>query len=128
MLRLWFLIAVTFILLVVGTINYYSAKQEVKNSTTVTVTNRPATGTPQLGGHFILTDHHGNQRTDHDFKGKYQLIYFGYAFCPDICPTALSNMTNALQMLGKKAEQVTPIFITIDPERDTVASLAIYVQ
>jgi len=129
MLRLWFIIALVFIVGVVATINYFSAKQEAKNSTPiVTVISKPQTGTPQLGGHFSLTDQHGVPRTDADFKGKYQLIYFGYAFCPDICPMALSHITQALKILGNKAEQVTPIFITVDPGRDNVEQLAVYVQ
>ncbi|PWG74094.1 SCO family protein, partial [Enterococcus hirae] len=56
----------------------------------------------------------------------HMLIFFGYSFCPDVCPTALQNMTVALDALGPKAARVTPIFITIDPARDTVAALGAY--
>jgi protein SCO1/2 len=68
----------------------------------------------------------GRVRTAKDFLGKYQLIYFGYSFCPDICPTALTAITTALEELGKLSAEVTPIFITIDPERDTPPHLSAY--
>lgn len=130
--RLWFILALIFILGVVGTISYYNKQQDLKNATplandVVQVTDMPSTGAPQLGGSFKLVDHNGKTRTDADFKGKFQLIYFGYTFCPDICPAALSSMTQALKMIGKKAQHVTPIFITIDPSRDDVKLLATYV-
>jgi protein SCO1/2 len=87
-----------------------------------------ATGTASVGGPFRLTDQNGTARTDQDFRGKLMLIYFGYAFCPDACPTALQAMTVAVNALGKDGEAVTPIFITVDPERDTVEQLRIYAQ
>ena len=85
-------------------------------------------GFPAIGGPFQLIDQEGKTRTDADFKGKIMLVYFGYTFCPDICPAALINMTDALNDLGKKAELIQPIFITIDPERDTVPHLKIYMD
>jgi protein SCO1/2 len=84
-------------------------------------------GLPSIGGSFQLTDHTGQHRSNLDFRGKYTLVYFGYSYCPDICPTALSGMTEALVKLGAKANKVTPIFISVDPQRDTVANLAEYV-
>jgi len=85
-----------------------------------------ATGSALIGGPFSLTDQTGARRTDADFRGTHMLIFFGYSFCPDVCPTALQNMTVALDALGPKAARVTPIFITIDPARDTVAALGAY--
>ena len=85
-------------------------------------------GTPSIGGPFRLVDQEGRERTDADFRGKLMLIYFGFAFCPDACPTALSAMTVALNKLGPAAEDVVPIFITIDPERDTPAQLKLLAQ
>ena len=131
--RLWLILALVFILGVVGTISYYDKQQKLKNSAplsndVITVADKSGTGLPQLGGHFTLVDHMGKTRTDADFKGKYQLIYFGYTFCPDICPAALSSMTTALKMIGKKADKITPIFITVDPGRDNVGQLAVYVK
>ncbi len=92
------------------------------------VTDKPASGQAKIGGFFSLKDHQGVQRRDTDFRGKYMLVYFGYTFCPDICPTALIAMTEALNQLGSKSKEVTPLFITVDPERDTQEQLALYHQ
>jgi len=80
-----------------------------------------------IGGPFTLTDQNGVERTDRDFRGRLMLIYFGYTYCPDVCPTELTVMTTALDQLGADASQVVPIFITIDPERDTPKLLKDYV-
>ena len=86
-----------------------------------------AGGEALVGGPFTLTDQHGADVTEQDFAGRHMLIYFGYTYCPDFCPMSLSNMTQALDLLPPEhAEQVVPIFITVDPERDTVAQLAEY--
>lgn len=81
-----------------------------------------------IGGPFNLIDHKGVPKTDKDFQGKYMLIYFGYSFCPDICPTDLQKMTRAIELAKPKSDKVQPIFITIDPERDTPKQLAGYVS
>jgi protein SCO1/2 len=86
------------------------------------------TGVAAIGGPFRLIDQNGQERTERDFRGQLMLIYFGYAFCPDACPTALQAMTLALNRLGSAADQVAPIFITVDPERDTVAQMKIYAE
>ena len=80
-----------------------------------------------IGGPFELIDHHGKPVTDKSFRGQYLLIYFGYGYCPDVCPTELANMAAALDALGPKAKDVRPLFITVDPERDTPEFLADYV-
>ena len=71
-----------------------------------------------VGGPYALTDQDGRPRTRADFRGKYQLIYFGYTFCPDVCPTTLAIMAAALDKLGPAQDRIVPIFITIDPQRD----------
>jgi protein SCO1/2 len=86
------------------------------------------TGQADVGGPFQLTDQSGKRVTDEDFRGRYMLIYFGYSFCPDVCPTTLSVMAQALEKLGAKSAQVAPILITIDPERDTPKVLEDYVK
>jgi protein SCO1 len=80
-----------------------------------------------IGGPFALIDHTGKLRMDKDFRGKLLVIYFGYSYCPDVCPTDLQQIGLALDGLGAAAEAVQPIFITVDPERDTAAHLADYV-
>ena len=86
------------------------------------------TGAELIGGAFTLTDHTGKQVTDKDFRGKYLVIFFGFTHCPKVCPLGLHTITQALKMLGPPAEKVTPIFITVDPERDDVARLATFVR
>lgn len=80
-----------------------------------------------FGGPFTLTDHEGVTRTDRDYRGKFLLIYFGYTTCPDICPTGLQMISDALDRLGSKARKVQPVFVSIDPARDTPAVLKEYV-
>ena len=84
-------------------------------------------GRATVGGPFSLTDHHGTRVTDQDFRGRLMLVYFGFTFCPDVCPTGLQVIAAALEKLGARAEEVVPIFITLDPERDTPQALAQYV-
>jgi protein SCO1/2 len=81
-----------------------------------------------IGGPFTLTATDGRKVTDRTYQGKWQLIYFGYTSCPDACPTALSNMGVALVRLGAEAGAVQPIFITVDPQRDTREALADYLK
>jgi protein SCO1/2 len=78
-------------------------------------------------GAFSLVDHTGRAVTDEDFLGRFILVFFGYTYCPDVCPTDLQVMSSALEILGPAGERVQPIFITIDPERDTTEVLASYV-
>jgi len=86
------------------------------------------TGIPRIGGHFSLMTADGTEVTDRSFAGKWLLLYFGYTFCPDACPTALNMIAEALDELGPLAERIQPIFITVDPERDTPSVMAQYVK
>jgi protein SCO1/2 len=87
-----------------------------------------ATAETLIGGPFALTDAEGKRRTDAEFRGKHMLVFFGFANCPDFCPTALVTISQAMEKLGPKAEKIVPIFITVDPERDTPAVLKNYGQ
>ena len=80
-----------------------------------------------IGGPFQLLDQNGKTVTDADLKGKWSLIYFGYTHCPDACPTSLNEISIALSELGPKRDAVRPVFITVDPERDTSETLKAYV-
>jgi len=86
------------------------------------------TGKALIGGAFTLTDNTGKHVTDQDFHGKYTLVFFGFTSCPDICPAGLQLIAGALQKLGTKAQLITPIFISVDPQRDTPEKLAAYVK
>jgi cytochrome oxidase Cu insertion factor (SCO1/SenC/PrrC family) len=83
-------------------------------------------GRGTVGGPFTLTDQTGRLRSDTEFRGKLMIVYFGYSYCPDVCPTDLMAITQALDALGPAADGVQPLFITIDPERDN-KGLADYV-
>jgi protein SCO1/2 len=85
-------------------------------------------GQALVGGPFSLSDQNGKTITDADFRGKYMLIFFGFTHCPDICPAELQVMTAALDQLGNKADKVLPIFVTVDPERDTPEVLRDFVK
>lgn len=75
---------------------------------------------------YLLQDHHGRTVTDQDFRGRFQLLTFGYTSCPDVCPTTLAEMATVLKELGEAAARVQPLFVTVDPERDTPALLKNY--
>ncbi len=82
----------------------------------------------ELGGPFTLTDQDGQKRSDSEFRGKYMLVFFGYTFCPDVCPTTLAVMAAALDKMGAGADRIVPIFISIDPERDKPEVLKAYLS
>ncbi|MFZ5834090.1 MAG: SCO family protein [Pseudomonadota bacterium] len=90
------------------------------------------TGTATIGGPFALTDHRGTRVTEAVLQGRLSLIYFGYASCPDICPTELQTLSAALDLLAAsnagKIQDVQGFLITVDPDRDTVAALADYMS
>jgi protein SCO1/2 len=79
-----------------------------------------------IGGPFSLRDGNGRAVTNTDFRGKYMLVYFGYTFCPDVCPTTLNAVADAMDKLGPAAARVQPLFITVDPARDTPAVVRQY--
>jgi cytochrome oxidase Cu insertion factor (SCO1/SenC/PrrC family) len=87
-----------------------------------------STGTALVGGPFSLIDQDGQRVTEKDFLGKYMLVFFGYTYCPDVCPTELQVMTAALDMMGADAEKIQPVFISVDPERDTPEVVKAYVE
>ena len=85
-------------------------------------------GRAPVGGPFELMDQTGHRRSDTDFRGKLVVLYFGYTYCPDVCPTELQSISLALDKLGVAADSVQPLFITVDPERDTPTRLAEFVS
>lgn len=97
--------------------NHASAAQPVDGE----VATRP------LGSRFVLSAHDGRTVTDEHFRGRHMLVFFGYTHCPDVCPTSLLTVARVLELLGADADKVQPIFITVDPERDSSAVLAEFV-
>jgi cytochrome oxidase Cu insertion factor (SCO1/SenC/PrrC family) len=93
-----------------------------------TLTDSGATGEALIGGPFELVDQDGKTVTEQTFKGRMMLIYFGFTYCPDACPTALGVMSAAVDKLDVAGDRVVPMLITVDPERDTPAALKDYVS
>lgn len=92
-----------------------------KNGNGISITAR------DFGGPFTLVNQDGETVTDKNYEGQWRMLYFGFTFCPAICPTELQKMATALEELGEAGEQITPIFISVDPERDTPAVMKQYV-
>lgn len=91
-------------------------------------TSMPIATSGEIGGAFTLTDHHGNTVTDQSWPGKFLILYFGFTHCPDVCPTGLNTIIDALNQLpAKDSDNVQPLLITVDPARDTPAVLKEYV-
>lgn len=87
------------------------------------------TGEALIGGPFGLVDQRGRRVTEADFRGRWMLVYFGYTHCPDICPLGLQTMMQALDLVPPPvAERIVPVFVTVDPERDTVEAVRNYVS
>lgn len=104
-----------------GCLLYYEFLRHRKQNETRAVTRSERIGVPKLGGPFELLDRKGVVRTDADFKGQFLLIYFGFSNCPDICPQEMEKQTQAIEMVEKEFGPIAvPIFISVDPKRDTV--------
>jgi len=86
----------------------------------------PANVAPAIGGHFELTDQNGRRVRDSDLHGKVALVFFGFTHCPDVCPITAASLARTLKLLGERADQVVPVFITVDPERDTPQVIKTY--
>lgn len=96
-----------------------SAQAEVPRADAARLMNELMSGKAAVGIPFTLTNQHGKRVSLADFRGKLVLLYFGYTFCPDVCPTDLLAMAQTLKLLGKSGDQVQLIFVTLDPARDT---------
>ena len=90
--------------------------------------NLGSSGVAAIGGPFALQTIDGATVTDRTYRGKWMLIYFGYTRCPDACPTALSDIGVAIEKLGKTSDKIAPLFITVDPERDTRQVMSAYLD
>lgn len=117
--RLWLIIGVV-VLAVGGSVGgWYAANLLLPGQGGVS-------GKADIGGPFTLVNQKGETVTEEALKGQLSLINFGYTYCPDVCPTALSTMSQAMDILGDEGETVLPVFVTVDPARDTVEQMAAY--
>ena len=112
-----------FLVLVAGLAAIFGAFALLKGRDVTT-----GTGIPAIGGPFNLVNQDGRTVTDRTYRGKFLLIYFGYSFCPDVCPTALTTLADAVRLLGQNGDKILPMFITVDPQRDTAEHLKMYVE
>lgn len=117
----WGLVILAALALGAMIIQWYSTELQVQKT-------QSGQSSVQIGGNFTLTDHTGKQVTAADFADKPLVIYFGYTFCPDVCPTTLSEMTMWVEELGDDADKLNYLFITVDPERDDQEAMAQYVD
>ena len=129
-LRLLLIVSLGLLLVAAGVGTWYSLQPT--GPAQIISSETRSSGTALIGGPFTLTDHQGVRRSESDFQGRYMLIFFGYTYCPDICPTTLTTVTQGLDILaesdGAKAAAVTPVFVSVDPNRDTPEALASYVS
>lgn len=108
---------------------YYWRREKMLKRQQIAVSETTSIGTPKLGGPWSLIDHDGKRVYDNDFTGKYQLIYFGFTFCPDVCPEELEKQAEAIKALDKKyGAVIQPILITVDPQRDDPEKMKEYCQ
>ena len=128
--RLFKILTIVFIsLAIAGAIAAYQIQNE-ENERLISQGEKtqPKIVSKNFGGDFTLINQDGETVTQDDFNNQYRLIYFGFTYCPAICPTELQKMSKVLTLLGDKGEEITPIFITVDPERDTVETMKQYVE
>src|SRR5258708_19528372 len=115
-------------LAVVGVLRVMGPVPQTLTSESAIVGKAIRIGTPTIGGPFTLVSTNGEDVTDRSFRGKWLLIFFGHTSCPDLCPTALANVSAALEKFGPDTSQLQPLFITVDPQRDTREVMAKYLK
>jgi protein SCO1/2 len=127
---LWFSGMLGLAIILASTMMWFGHTQFGRQSAEEMARLTPASGSgkAQIGGDFTLTDQNGNLVTAHDLQGHFSLVMFGFTYCPDVCPTMLSTVTEALNRIGPAADGIQPVFISVDPERDTPEVLKAYVS
>jgi protein SCO1/2 len=111
-----------------GNASSQQSASEPQRADAARLMNELMTGAGPIGGPFLLTDHRGRRAGPVQWRGRVVLMYFGYTFCPDACPTDLSNITAAIEALGADGIKVQPVFVTLDPLRDTPKLLDDYMK
>uniref|UniRef100_A0A6B2LF34 Thioredoxin domain-containing protein n=1 Tax=Arcella intermedia TaxID=1963864 RepID=A0A6B2LF34_9EUKA len=116
-----------FMTVTLGSIMYWYQNFKMERNRRISV---KTVGKSRLGGSWTLVDQNGNVKTSLDYQGQYQLLYFGFTFCPEICPTELKKLSKIVNNLDKEVDPklITPIFISLDPWRDSVEQIGTYVK
>lgn len=118
-----FLTLAVLAMLAVTSVSLFATKE---NNNSLPADN--GTGKAAIGGNFTLTDTKGKQVSDSDFRGKYMLVFFGFTSCPDVCPLTMATLSRSWELLGKDGDKIAPVFITVDPKRDTPEHLGEYLK
>jgi len=113
---------IKYIVIFLATVLFAACSQE-----TIKFNNVDITGSKAFGNGFSLIDHHGQKKQLTDFNGRLVVMFFGYTQCPDVCPTTMTEMQGVMDLLGKDADKVQVLFVTVDPDRDTQELLSQYV-
>lgn len=118
-----FLTFAVVLMLALTTISVFATKENAN-----TLPTDSSSGKAAIGGAFTLTDSNGKSISDKDFRGKYMLVFFGFTHCPDVCPLTMATLTKTLELLGDKADSFAPVFISVDPKRDTSERMKEYLS
>jgi protein SCO1/2 len=125
--RVYFYLILAVVIVAAGFgIRAFKDQASIQGGPAGVVTKTSSSGTASIGGSFTLVNQEGAVVSEKTFHGKYSLIFFGYTFCPDVCPNTLSTFSTVMDLLGKDAIKVQPIFVTVDPLRDTPEHLKSY--
>ena len=132
--RVYLYLGVAVLIIIIGvTLRFFASPQSMVSPAGVTVVDKggreiKGSKPPSIGGRFTLISQDGRPLTDADFRGKYTLVFFGFTNCPDVCPLTLNNLSRAMVMLGADANKIQPLFISVDPLRDTPNVLRKYLK
>ena len=121
-------IVVLIIIIGLGLHGFLSDKNRYQDNQVITIKNTTTSGTPSIGGSFQLINHNGDVVSDKSYTGQYLIVFFGYTFCPDVCPNTLAKFSTVMDQLGEYSSRVTPLFITVDPVRDTFQVMNDYIS
>ena len=128
MIRLYSLLATGFVAAMLGGLGYFVYSGQQQTGFSQCRATSVAGGAGSIGGPFELVDHTGRTVTDADFADRPVLLYFGYTFCPDVCPLDTARNAQAVDLLAERGLEVTPVFISVDHQRDTIEALAEFVR
>ena len=132
--RVYLYLGVAVLIIIIGvTLRFFASPQSMVSPAGVTVVDKggkeiKGSKAPSIGGRFTLISQDGRRATDEDFRGKNIFVFFGFTNCPDVCPLTLNNISRAMVLLGADANKIQPLFISVDPLRDTPNVLREYLE